>query len=129
MKINDKVTSKSHPELGVMTVIYMDGNYHGAIVTVKSDTGIMIRGDSDMDDDDYDDLQVTEPCKYCSPEDALTHITEDHDQNYVAKLEECDECGSRSGEDCKPSCRWAYCPVCGLQNDQCAKWKGATNNG
>lgn len=58
------------------------------------------------------------PCRFCSPEDSLTHSTEEHDEDYVRKLDPCEECGSKSGEDCKPGCLWAYCRKCGIQIEQ-----------
>lgn len=96
MKIHDKVTSKSHPELGVMTVLYMSDT--DDIVTV-------LFGDNDRDDTELGDLQVTEPCTAgCNPEDALTHITEDHDEDWVTNADPCEVCGSGSHQPCKDNC-------------------------
>lgn len=57
-------------------------------------------------------------CAMCAGDDALTHTTEEHDENWVAKQEHCEDCGAEEGEDCKPDCLWAYCPICGLQVEE-----------
>lgn len=100
MKIGDKVVSKSSPELGVLRVVGLEHEFvpHG-IVTVASDT-IEIRGDSNQDDDDFDDLKVTEPCTMCAGRDAETHITADHDEDYILKVMAADDdcrCNSFDG--------------------------------
>jgi hypothetical protein len=63
-----------------------------------------------------------EKCEHCVEPDSLTHMTSEHDENYVAKLEKCDDCGSEPGEDCHPDCPWAYCPQCGRQNEECVAY-------
>jgi hypothetical protein len=58
-------------------------------------------------------------CTICGDLVPAAHYTEEHNENFVAEQEPCDECGAPSGEKCKPSCRWSYCPTCGLQIDEC----------
>jgi hypothetical protein len=58
-------------------------------------------------------------CDHCGEWIHKTHTTEEHDENWVLKQEPCDECGAGEGEECHPSCRWAECPVCGKQQDDC----------
>jgi len=70
-------------------------------------------------------------CKHCStvktpyqiehglPADADTHTTEEHREDWVNLAEPCNECGAGEHEPCKPSCRWADCPTCGEQQDEC----------
>ena len=86
MKKGDAVRSKSSPDLGVLYVVAIpDGAVPGDIVTVASND-ILIRGDSHMDDGDYDDLMVLEPCEMCVGRDAETHYTADHDEDYILRV-------------------------------------------
>ena len=55
----------------------------------------------------------------CAGSDAYTHTTAEHDENWHQTLEDCDSCGSKSGESCKPTCEYAYCPNCKVQNWEC----------
>ena len=61
MKVGDAVRSKSHPDLGVMYVRYVEPELvpHRIVTVVSND--ILIRGDSNMDDADFDDSQSPSP--------------------------------------------------------------------
>lgn len=98
MKVGDKVVSKEFPGLGVMTVRYVDPvTVPHRIVTLaipedaKDEEGNPSWNAGGLDDGDYEDLKVTEPCSTCAGRDAETHIRADHDEDYLINIMNADE--------------------------------------
>ena len=58
-------------------------------------------------------------CAHCSGNDAFTHTTAEHREDYIHLLELCESCGAGSGEDCKASCEFYLCQSCNAQGWEC----------